>query len=72
MRTREVDMVASVTQPTHGPGSHGKQKHVVGDVNRPNGVRWGDLRSGAKVMLSGDCPKIVRFSQKSRCMNGTP
>ena len=59
MPTREVNMVDNVTQPTHGPGSHGKQKHVEGDVNRPNGVRWGDLRSGAKVMLSGDCPKIV-------------
>ena len=46
MPTREVNMVDSVTQPTHGPGSQGKQKHVVGDVNRPNGVRWGDLRSG--------------------------
>ena len=28
-------------------------------MNRLDGVRWGDLRSGTKVMLSGDCPKIV-------------
>ena len=38
---------------------HGEHKHAVGDLNKPNGVRWGDLRSGTKVMLSGDCPKIL-------------
>ena len=49
-------MAASVAQPT---ASKRKHKHAVGDLNRLDGVRWGDLRSGTKVMLFGDCPKIV-------------
>ena len=52
--------MSSVAQPTPAsPANQRRQKHAVKDMNRPNGVRWGDLRSGTKVMLSGDCPKII-------------
>ena len=36
-----------------------KPKYSDDDHNRPDGVRWSDLRSGTAVMMSGNCPGVA-------------